>query len=185
MKAAKHPQLITGRMVPAPDPHDKPFLSPVGGKNCFFYQVSVKEYFKHNTSKLDTYEWVKRKGEHKAVNFYLADPSKTERTVFIKATVLPIRKISDDASRSETTLSSYDFGRGGDALREFIHRHHLDSISNSVMLKESALVIGDQVAILGVVSCRQENQHVHYYLDPVLHNPLIITFNLLLIVISM
>ena len=172
MQPQTYPQLITGRLSYVQSSSTKsPFvISPLSGKHCFYYKIKIQEYFKHNTSNLDSYEWIKRQGEKKSVDFCLIDPKQTDKSLFIRASSLPLRKYGDDSSTSETSLSSYDFDKAAHRTEfvELAQRHKLNASKNSLMVQESALVFGDQVAILGIVRMRKDGDKQHFFIDPVM-----------------
>lgn len=166
-----YPQLVYGKVEPIATADG--FNASLSGSKCVYCKVKVKEFFKHNTNRMDTYEWITRSGEKKCIDFYLVDPS-TDKRIIINGSRHKIKKFSDCHSKSEATMSSYDI-ENNPRVNDFLCRHDEcagdvrdKKKKNSIMMTESIILIGDVIAMFGTIEkISDANGNHRYFLEPV------------------
>lgn len=121
-KPSPNPQLVVGRITFIP-PH-KPIHSISTGEPVVFYHVRFKECVEHYNGRTRSYNWEHRSGERNGVDFVLVDPENTSNQLFVKGTVVPIFKHTDDRSSAEKVIGSYNYsGPGNERIVQFVKRH--------------------------------------------------------------
>lgn len=106
------PQLIVGRIAFVDS--DNPLQSIITGTPSVSYHIKLQEYVKRRVESglpVDSYEWIQRSGEHRAVDFWLVDPEHTDKRLCVAAashlSLYKIPALEPPSIASESTLDSY------------------------------------------------------------------------------